>query len=87
MILLFALLAGIGIARIVSTYDVFSETWDEVAHVATGMEWLQNGSYTLEPMHPPLARVAPVEKHRIHPVRGRRSRRRSQQPAYIHVDE
>jgi hypothetical protein len=58
MILLFALLAGIGIARIVSTYDVFSETWDEVAHVAAGMEWLQNGSYTLEPMHPPLARVA-----------------------------
>jgi hypothetical protein len=22
------------------------------------MEWLQNGTYTLEPMHPPLARVA-----------------------------
>jgi len=55
---LFLLLTGIGVARIVSTYHVFSGTWDEVAHVATGMEWLQNGTYTLEPMHPPLARVA-----------------------------
>jgi hypothetical protein len=49
---LLGLLVVIGVIRIVSTYKVFSETWDEVAHVATGMEWLQNGTYTLEPMHP-----------------------------------
>src|SRR5271165_7058662 len=52
------LLAGIGVARIVSTYHVFSQTTDEPAHVATGMEWLQRGTYTFEPLHPPLARVA-----------------------------
>ena len=52
------LLAGIGVVRIISTYHVFSQTTDEPAHVATGMEWLQWGTYTFEPLHPPLARVA-----------------------------
>src|ERR1700680_1462762 len=51
-------LAAIGVIRIVSTYSVFNQTTDEPAHVATGMEWLQRGTYTLEPLHPPLARVA-----------------------------
>src|SRR5271169_2046624 len=52
------LLAGIGCARIVSTYHTFSQTTDEPAHLATGVEWLERGSYTFEPLHPPLARVA-----------------------------
>jgi hypothetical protein len=52
------LLAGIGGARIISTYKVFSQTTDEPAHLITGMEWLQRGTYTLEPLHPPLARIA-----------------------------
>ena len=52
------LLAGISVVRIVSTYHVFSQTWDEPAHLATGMEWLERGTYTWEPLHPPLARVA-----------------------------
>jgi dolichyl-phosphate-mannose-protein mannosyltransferase len=52
------LLAGIGVARIIPTYQVFSQTSDEPAHIATGLEWLQRGTYTLEPLHPPLARVA-----------------------------
>lgn len=47
----------IGAARIVSTYHVFNQTWDEPAHVAAGMEWLDRGRYTYEPLHPPLARV------------------------------
>ena len=51
-------LAVIGVARIVSTYHVFNQTTDEPAHIATGMEWLQFGSYAFEPLHPPLARVA-----------------------------
>ena len=46
-----------GVGRIVATYPVFSHTWDEPAHVATGMEWLDRGSYTYETLHPPLARV------------------------------
>jgi hypothetical protein len=44
--------------RIVATYPVFSQTYDEVAHIATGMEWLDRGTYAYEPLHPPLARVA-----------------------------
>lgn len=45
-------------ARIVATYDVFSHTADEPAHIACGMEWLDQGVYTWEPQHPPLARIA-----------------------------
>lgn len=48
----------VGTIRIVSTYSVFSYTFDEPAHVACGMEWLDRGVYTWEPQHPPLARVA-----------------------------
>ena len=44
--------------RIGATYGVFNQTWDEPAHLATGLEWLQRGTYTFEPLHPPLARVA-----------------------------
>jgi hypothetical protein len=44
--------------RIVATYDVFSHTGDEPAHIACGMEWLDKGVYRLEAQHPPLARVA-----------------------------
>ena len=41
-----------------STYSVFDQTYDEPAHIACGMEWLDHGTYTYEPLHPPLARVA-----------------------------
>ena len=46
-----------GMVRIAATYPVFNQTWDEPAHVAAGMQWLDRGSYTYEPLHPPLARV------------------------------
>src|SRR5690349_27587 len=35
------LLTAVGIVRIVSTYSVFNGTYDEPAHIACGMEWLQ----------------------------------------------
>jgi 4-amino-4-deoxy-L-arabinose transferase-like glycosyltransferase len=47
----------VGSARIAATYPVFNQTWDEPAHVAAGMQWLDRGRYTYEPLHPPLARV------------------------------
>jgi hypothetical protein len=47
----------VGTARIVSTYHVFNQTWDEPAHLAAGMQWLDRAEYTYEPLHPPLARV------------------------------
>lgn len=57
LILLFVLLlAGIGVGRIVSTYDVFNQTTDESAHIGCGMEWLTQESYTYG--HPPLPPVA-----------------------------
>jgi 4-amino-4-deoxy-L-arabinose transferase-like glycosyltransferase len=52
------ILIGVGAIRIAATYSVFNHTNDEPAHIASGMEWLDRGSYTLEPQHPPLARVA-----------------------------
>ena len=52
------LITAVAVARIVSTYHVFSQSWDEPAHLATGMEWLDGGRYSREPLHPPLARVA-----------------------------
>ncbi len=54
----FLLFVAIGVARIISTYHIFGQTSDEPAHIVTGLEWLQRGDYTFEPLHPPLARVA-----------------------------
>lgn len=56
-VFLIVVLITIGIVRIYSTYNVFWQTWDEPAHIAAGMEWLDSGRYTYEPLHPPLARV------------------------------
>ena len=47
-----------GTLLIVHTYTIFSQTYDESAHIACGMEWLDRGTYQLETLHPPLARVA-----------------------------
>jgi 4-amino-4-deoxy-L-arabinose transferase-like glycosyltransferase len=53
-----ALITATAVVRIILTYNEFNQVWDEPAHIACGMEWLQRGKYTLEPQHPPLARVA-----------------------------
>src|SRR5690349_19712392 len=45
-------------ARVVATYDVFSITFDEPAHIAAGMQLLDEHEYTYEALHPPLARIA-----------------------------
>jgi 4-amino-4-deoxy-L-arabinose transferase-like glycosyltransferase len=50
-------LIGIAAARIVSTYYVFSQTFDEPDHLAAGIEWLDRRTYTVDLEHPPLARV------------------------------
>ena len=47
----------IALVRIVSTYPVFSQTYDEPAQISKGMEWLDKGEYTVFLEHPPLARV------------------------------
>ncbi|MFL5616787.1 MAG: phospholipid carrier-dependent glycosyltransferase [Gemmatimonadaceae bacterium] len=53
-----ALVACLATLAVVATYPVFSQTWDEPATLATGMEWLSTGTYHYEAQHPPLARVA-----------------------------
>jgi Dolichyl-phosphate-mannose-protein mannosyltransferase len=57
-IVLVSILTLVGVLRIAFTYHVLSQAYDEPAHIACGMEWLSAGKYTLEPLHPPLARVA-----------------------------
>lgn len=52
-----ASLVLLGVFRVIATYSVFTQTFDEPAHISCGMEWLVNGTYTFEPQHPPLARV------------------------------
>jgi 4-amino-4-deoxy-L-arabinose transferase-like glycosyltransferase len=51
------LLIAVGLVRIILTYPVFSQTYDEPAHIARGMEWLDKGEYTYFLEHPPLAPV------------------------------
>ncbi|HVE72653.1 MAG TPA: glycosyltransferase family 39 protein [Thermoanaerobaculia bacterium] len=48
----------IAAVRVGSTWRVVSQTYDEAAHIATGAEWIERGTYLGEPQHPPLARVA-----------------------------
>jgi hypothetical protein len=45
-------------ARVALTYPIFGQTFDEPAHIACGLEIVSSGRYTLEPQHPPLARIA-----------------------------
>ena len=36
-------ITGIAAFRIADTYRVFNQTFDEPAHIAAGMEWLEPG--------------------------------------------
>jgi 4-amino-4-deoxy-L-arabinose transferase-like glycosyltransferase len=45
------------VLTIVSTYDRVSQTYDEPTHIATGLEWLQDGTYSMWTENPPLSRV------------------------------
>ncbi len=53
-----AALIALGVALIVSTYGTLNSTSDEPAHLDSGMEVLQFGTYSYELQHPPLARIA-----------------------------
>jgi len=43
---------------IIATYGELSHTVDAPNHIATGLEWLQDGTYIMWTENPPLARVA-----------------------------
>lgn len=53
----FALVA-VGVVRIVLTAAFFPQVYDEPVHIVCGLEWLGEGTYTIEEQHPPLARAA-----------------------------
>jgi hypothetical protein len=48
---------GLAVFRIAGTYAIYSQTFDEAYHIACGMEWLSQGTYTYEVQHPPLVRI------------------------------
>ncbi|QOY88892.1 ArnT family glycosyltransferase [Paludibaculum fermentans] len=54
----FWVLLLVATVRVAATYGVFNHTIDEPAHIACGMQWVDQGRYVYEPQHPPLARVA-----------------------------
>ena len=55
--LLFLLLIVFGTARIIDAYQSVSITADERQHISAGVQWLVDGAYNYEELHPPLARV------------------------------
>jgi 4-amino-4-deoxy-L-arabinose transferase-like glycosyltransferase len=44
------------VLRVASTHRVYSANVDEPIHLASGYEWFK-GDFTLDPTHPPLARI------------------------------
>jgi 4-amino-4-deoxy-L-arabinose transferase-like glycosyltransferase len=46
-----------GALAVVGTHFTFSNTYDEPAHIAGGVEWL-SGRYDYDPSQPPLGRIA-----------------------------
>jgi hypothetical protein len=53
-----AAVCAITAIRIAVTQHLFSPTWDEPLHVASGHEYLSARNYTNDRSHPPLARIA-----------------------------
>src|SRR5436190_1980116 len=58
LILAVGVLAVITAIRIAATHAVFSPTYDEPIHVASGFQYLSEHRYTNDRSHPPLARIA-----------------------------
>ena len=46
----------VGALALAATYETFSNTYDEPAHIAAGVEWL-SGRYDYDPQRPPLGRI------------------------------
>ena len=57
-VVLTVLLALIAVVRIIFTYAQTAQAFDEPCHVAAAIELLDRHTYTLDPVHPPLSRIA-----------------------------
>jgi 4-amino-4-deoxy-L-arabinose transferase-like glycosyltransferase len=53
-----AAVALVAVIRIAVTQHLFSPTWDEPLHVASGHQYLHDGKYNNDRSHPPLPRIA-----------------------------
>ena len=51
-------LIAVAVVRIALTAAFFPQFYDEPVHIVCGLEWLGEGTYTIEEQHPPLARAA-----------------------------
>jgi Flp pilus assembly protein TadD len=56
--LLAVIVTAFSVFRISQSYSVLCQTDDEPGHLATGMQMLDRGKYTIETLHPPLGRVS-----------------------------
>lgn len=65
-------LIGMAAARIATTYTVFNGAYDEPFHIANGMEWLQQGTFTNQYRHPPLAGIITALGPFVHGLRSPR---------------
>ncbi len=55
IVFLFVLL---GVVRIAITFPVTAQGYDEPGHIAAGMEWLDRGTFRIDPQQPPLSAIA-----------------------------
>lgn len=52
-------LVSLAIVRLIPTYSIFTQTYDEADHIVCGMAWLDQLDYDVSCLdHPPLARLA-----------------------------
>jgi dolichyl-phosphate-mannose-protein mannosyltransferase len=80
-------LIAIGVARIASTYTVFNGAYDEPFHIANGMEWLQQGTFTNQHRHPPLAGIVSALGPFIHGLRSPRRWKPAEQGESVIFEE
>jgi hypothetical protein len=80
-------LIGIAVARIVSTYSVFNGAYDEPFHIANGMEWLQQGTFTNQYRHPPLAGIISAAGPFLHGLRSPRRWKPAEQGESVIFEE
>jgi len=57
-VLVATLFLTIAVIRVLESDRTTGQGFDEPCHVGAGIEWLDKHTYTLDPIHPPLARYA-----------------------------
>jgi hypothetical protein len=82
-----AVLVGIAVVRIAATYTTFNGAYDEPFHVANGMEWLQQGTFTNQYRHPPLAGIVTALGPFIHGLRSPRRWKPAEQGESVIFEE